>query len=289
MNRIYFWLLTATIILGGGFLITRWYSSFSPHSHPLNAKHIHHQFVIAQAHTLLGFDLVDPIQAPSNIRESVLNGYRLIMNTPFYAPNYSGANISCTNCHFAEGDTLGGKNNGISLVGVSSVYPRYSERAGRTISLADRVNRCLEFSQNSTPFPENSQEMQSIIQYLNWISKETMSLKTVPWLGLTPLTSEHQPNPDAGRKVYEVSCSLCHKKEGEGGAGQGIQAIPPLWGDLSFNDQAGMSRLSTLASFVYWNMPYMDASLSEEEALDVAAFILQQPRPHKEGASWEDK
>ncbi len=35
-----------------------------------------------------------------------------------------------------------------------------------------------------------------------------------------------------------------------------------------------------MAAFVYWNMPYQDAFLSEEQALDVTAFVLQQPRPH---------
>lgn len=49
----------------------------------IDAAAPYHEFVIAQAHTLLGFNLVDPGQAPASIRESVLRGYRIIMNTPF--------------------------------------------------------------------------------------------------------------------------------------------------------------------------------------------------------------
>lgn len=248
-------------------------------------KEIHHLFVITHAHTLLGFDLVDPGQAPLNIRDRVLRGYRIIMNTPFYAPKYVHDQLSCTNCHFAEGDTLGGKNNGISLVGVTSKYPAYSERDGKIISLADRINNCFERSMSGLPLPKNSPDMEAIIIYLEWISKEVKHIKHMPWLGLTFLKSQHRADPRAGEKVYEQHCALCHKREGNGG-GVLLQiegkTVPPLWGPESFNDGAGMSRLSMLAAFTYWNMPYQQPFLTEEQALDVAAFILEQPRNHFE-------
>lgn len=248
----------------------------------LDKQKARHQFVIVQAHTLLGFNLTDPDQAPPDIRESIARGYRIIMNTPFYAPNYARDQLSCTNCHFAEGDTLGGKNNGLSLVGVTTHFPRYSKRAGRVITLADRVNYCFERSLNGKSLPLNSQEMLDIINYLKWISHEVETIQTIPWLGISYLKSQHQPVPENGAIVYQVSCASCHKANGEGGGvlpGLG-KTIPPLWGFNSFNDGAGMSRLPMLAAFIYWNMPYQEAFLTEEEAIDVAAFILQQPRAH---------
>lgn len=251
-------------------------------SQSINQAAPDHEFVIAQAHTLLGFNLVDPGQSPPAIRDSVLRGYRIIMNTPFYAPNYAKDQLSCTNCHFAGGDTIGGKNNGFSLVGVSAVYPRYSKRAGRLISLPERVNACFERSLNGHPLPLDSQEMEDIINYLNWISKEVKHLKYIPWLGVDELKSRHQPSPHAGERIYQVSCAPCHKGNGQGGGdlyGLG-KTIPPLWGENSFNDGAGMSDVRLFASFIYWNMPYQNASLTEEEALDVAAFVLKQPRTH---------
>jgi thiosulfate dehydrogenase len=64
-------------------------------------------------------------------------------------------------------------------------------------------------------------------------------------------------------------------------------AVPPLWGRDSFNDGAGMARLSYLANFVHFNMPpgadYLDPMLSVEEAWDVAAYVESQERPHKAG------
>lgn len=263
------------------FLFTAMHS-YLTRAHLLDPQAMHHSFVIMQAHHLIGFDLEDPEQAPLNIRDSVLRGYRLIMNTPFYAPNYARDQLSCANCHFFGGDTLGRKNEGISLVGVTAIYPRYSEREGQVISLVQRINSCFERSLNGRPLPENSQEMHDIVNYLTWISKEVSHLKNIPWLGLELLKSQHEPNAENGKQVYETYCAMCHKQDGQGGGALAPmgKTIPPLWGPNSFNDGAGMSHLPKFASFVYENMPYQDANLTEEEALDVAAFVLQQPRAH---------
>jgi thiosulfate dehydrogenase len=241
----------------------------------LDEREARHRFALAHIQTILAADLVDPEQAPLNIRDSIMRGYRLIMNTPFYASKYTGDRLSCTHCHFAEGDTAGGKNNGISLVGVTATYPRYSMRDGKSITLTERINNCFERSLNGWPLPEDSEEMKDILAYLQWISKEVEHFPTLPWLGLQMLKSTHQPNPKEGEKVYRTYCAMCHKQDGEGG-----EDIPPIWGQDSFNDGAGMSHLPMLASFIYWNMPYKNAVLSEEQSLDVAAFVLQQPRPH---------
>ena len=66
--------------------------------------------------------------------------------------------------------------------------------------------------------------------------------------------------------------------------GQGVQIgdkkAGPLWGDGSWNDGAGASRVYTLAG----HHPLLDAvlspgSLSDEEAQQVARFITSKPRP----------
>lgn len=41
-----------------------------------------------------------------------------------------------------------------------------------------------------------------------------------------------------------------------------------------------MGTMTMLAPFIYLNMPYQQAILTEEQALDIAAYIRQQPRPH---------
>ena len=64
-------------------------------------------------------------------------------------------------------------------------------------------------------------------------------------------------------------------------------AMPPLWGPDSFNDGAGMARLTAIANFVHFNMPhgadYLNPQLTVEQAWDVAAYVVSKPRPAKAG------
>ena len=191
---------------------------------------------------------------------------------------YVGDKLSCTNCHFAGGNTSGGPQGGISLVGSATKYPGYDHSDKKVISLADRINNCFSKSMNGKPLPLDSQVMMALVTYLHWISKDLPIYGNIPWLGLQKLTSTHVPNANQGKVVYEKYCALCHRKDGQGGENN-----PPLWGTASFNDAAGMSQLPTFAAFVYWNMPYNEATptLSEEEALDVAAYVLSRPRDHR--------
>lgn len=242
-----------------------------------------HDFALAKANTLYGFDLLDPEQSPPEIHDLVMKGYRIIMNTPFYAPEYCGNQLSCTNCHFCGGDTIGGRNTGISLVGVTTEYPRYSERDKKIITISDRIDNCFMRSMNGKAPPKDAEEKIAIIAYLKWISKEVEHLKDIPWLGIDTFKIDHKPNAEAGAKIYEKYCVSCHKADGQGGAvltSEEGKTIPPLWGPHSFNDGAGMSKTSMMSGFVYWSMPYQSAMLSKEEALDVTAYVLKQPRPH---------
>lgn len=227
--------------------------------------------------TALRFDLVDPELASAEIKPLVMQGYHILMETQKYLPEYAGDRITCNNCHFACGNTLGGSNGGISLVGVTKVYPR-SLPGNKTLSLAERINYCFEKSLNGKPLPLDSQPMQAMLAYLEWISSKIPTANT-PWLGLKALKSRHTPDPKNGQKVYLTYCVSCHGSDGQGEPRDENLNYPPLWGSSSFNARAGMHSVPTLASFVYYNMPYTQADLSKKEALDVAAFINEQPRP----------
>lgn len=259
-----------------------WISHAHKPFHSYKVKSFKHAYVIQQAHELLGFNLVDPEQAPQTIRDSVMRGYRLMINTAFYAPEFAHNELSCTNCHFCAGDTIGGKNTGISLVGVTTIYPQFSKRSGKTISLAERIDNCFQRSMNGRSPPPDSRVIKDIITYLEWISKEVAHIKNIPWLGLPDIKSTHKPNLVEGEKIYRQYCAACHKMNGEGGGyllEEEGKTIPPLWGSKSFNSGAGMSTMEMLAPFVYLNMPYQQAVLTEDQALDVAAFVLNQNRP----------
>jgi thiosulfate dehydrogenase len=105
-------------------------------------------------------------------------------------------------------------------------------------------------------------------------------LKDLPFLS-------RAADPSKGKVVYELRCASCHQPNGQGiidGIGQSY-VYPPLWGPHSFNDAAGLSRISNMAKYVKYNMPlgvsHETPELSDEDAWDVAAYIESQPRPHK--------
>jgi thiosulfate dehydrogenase len=99
-------------------------------------------------------------------------------------------------------------------------------------------------------------------------------------------------DPKRGELIYASTCLDCHNINGAGVARspQAMSlgyAVPPLWGDDSFNDGAGLARLITLANYLHSNMPhgadYRNPNLSVEDAWDVAAYVESQQRPHKAG------
>lgn len=230
------------------------------------------------------FQLVDPETAPEAVRPLVMKGYQIMLETKKQLPEYAGDVLSCTNCHFSAGNTLGGINGGISLVGVAQKYPIHLDDQ-RLYTLAERINACFRKSLNGRPLPENSEAMKSLLAYFDWISKPVASLPdpaAVPWLGMKRIRIEHTMDPKAGSELYATHCALCHGADGQGQPREEHLSYPPLWGPHSFNDAAGMNQLPILASFIFQNMPYEDPALTMEQALDIAAFIINQPRPHDE-------
>ena len=216
-----------------------------------------------------------PQDAPAKIREAVLLGANIMTETGKYASQYVGNKLSCTNCHFKAGLTRGGKNGGLSLVGVGASYPQYRKRQDYAVDLVTRTNDCFKRSMNGRPLPEESKEMTAIVTYYQWISKGLPVYAEIPWLGLPHLESTHAPDKAKGGQVFGAKCAVCHGKNGEG-----TSAAPPLWGDTSFNDGAGMHKPANLAAFAHLNMPLGNPDLSAEEALDVAEYVAAQPRPH---------
>lgn len=223
------------------------------------------------------FDLVDPECAPEDMLNKIMFGYHMMLDTKKNAPEYARNGLDCNCCHFNGGNTLGGKNRGISLVGVVAMYPKFSKRDKKNISLVDRINNCFQRSLDGKAPPKDSLQMEALVAYLTWISHEVMDAPMLPWLGLEDVPTKHVANAVNGEKVYNEHCSICHAPDGTGTVG-----VPPLWGPESFNDGAGMNMLPMLSSFVWQNMPYGQPVLSPEEALDVAAYVITRPRPHFE-------
>ncbi|AWN44336.1 cystathionine gamma-synthase [Methylobacterium durans] len=203
------------------------------------------------------------------------------------AKRYAGNNLACRNCHLDAGI----KRFGLPLWGVSEEYPRYDAEVGQDISIEQRVNGCMKRSMNGRAMPTNAPEMKAIVAYLGFLSTGVTAGAPLTGKGAGNMPElDRAADPARGRLIYAATCALCHGLDG-GGIRQGLPsmaegfAFPPLWGPQSFNDGAGMNRLITAANFIHANMPdgtsYDHPQLSVEEAWDVAAFVVAQPRPQK--------
>lgn len=224
--------------------------------------------------------LVDPQMAPKDIRPMVMMGFNIIFDTQKYAGEYVCARINCTNCHFASGNTLGGINKGLSLVGVAQKFP-IKRPDGTPYTLPDRINSCFQKSLNGKFVPYDSETMKAVLAYLSWISTGAQDIAApAPWLGLKKLSSDYVPNVAKGKIGYATYCAMCHGANGEGQQRKEDLSYPALWGDYSYNDIAGLHQIDKFATFVYYNMPYGDPFLTLEEAYDIAAFVNNNPRPH---------
>lgn len=189
----------------------------------------------------------------------------------------SGNELSCQSCH-----ADGGYADSSSMVGVAADFPQYRPREGVSFTLEDRINGCMVRSMNGEKLDYDSEEMRALMSYMTYLSEGVEIGQDRPWVEENTMEEVPEPDVDHGEELYaDKSCLSCHGEEGEGtGANEG----PALWGDDSFNDGAGMGRLTKAAGYIQNNMPVGEENtLSDQEAADLAAFLLSQDRPEWDG------
>ncbi len=208
---------------------------------------------------------------------------------PDPAKRYAGNNLACSNCHLDAGT----KKFGLPLFGLVELFPQYSARLGAEITIEDRVNSCMSRSMNGRALPSDGPDMQAIVAYIKFLSSGVPAGKVLSGLGAGAMPElDRAADPVRGKAIYANACLACHNTDGSGirrslpAADLGYM-VPPLWGPDSFNNGAGMARLITAANFVHFNMPhgtdYLNPQLTVEQAWDVAAYMISQPRPTKAG------
>lgn len=157
-------------------------------------------------------------------------------------------------------------------------------------TIEDRINGCMERSMNGRPLHQNSVELRAMVAYMEWLSEDVPEDMEALYQGYVKLDlPRERADTFKGRMLYEANCKLCHGENGKGTLMPGNTftgyLYPPLGGDDSFNDGAGMNRIITAAEFIKGNMPFgatYDAPLiTDEEAYHIAAYINSLPRPAK--------
>ncbi len=220
------------------------------------------------------------------VADQIKWGYRIFVNTPQEAPQFTGGSVACINCHLNAGQ----RERALPLVGVAGMFPEYNNRAARLITLADRVVDCFLRSENATgrgpdslPTP-TSKEVLALSAYLTWLARGQAVGVNPAWRGRNAIPPDRlipvaRIDRGAGEAIYGERCASCHGQDGQG-VQIGDKKAGPLWGPGSWNDGAGAARVYTLAGIVRYSMPYLNpGSLTDEEAQQVAAFITSKPRP----------
>jgi thiosulfate dehydrogenase len=217
-------------------------------------------------------------------------GKDLVLNTAYYigpegkVSKNLGNKMNCTHCH----QEAGTKPYAFNYLSSHARYPQYRSREDRILTLADRVNNCIERPHNGKPLKLDSKEMTAIVCYMKWLSQNVPINHHVE--GDSPLKLElpdRAADPVKGEQVYKRECVSCHGANGEGKMrlDKVCYEYPPLWGMTSYQPGSSLHRVVKAAAFIYANMPNKNSSfenpkLTVEEAFDVAAFI-NDDRIHK--------
>ncbi|RMB18163.1 c-type cytochrome [Haloplanus aerogenes] len=228
-----------------------------------------------------------------NRRELVREGRKLFANTSNEMPEHVGNDLSCANCHGGGSlptttGMVGQDIDMIPLVGTAAGYPEWTGRTQRMRDMRQRIMGCFLRSMNAPGSEEgvpayDSREIQAMESYMVWLNKGTPSERVPYWRHIEkPEGDEKVPvsevNPVRGAELYLENCASCHGANGQGVEGQ----YPPLWGEDSFNDGAGMGRMYTSAGFIRESMPYGAGHTFSnwEDVQDVAGFMNAHKRPH---------
>lgn len=208
------------------------------------------------------------------LSESIKRGYTYIHETNTALDPYVGNELSCSSCHANAGTT-----EAASFVGVTARFPEYNPRSAKVMTIEDRINGCMVRSMNGEKLPLDSQELRDMVSYLTYISTGIPVMADIPWRNQNNIKLEDIPETDVanGERLYAQSCAACHGGNGEG---TGANTGPAVWGANSFNDGAGLARISKLTPYIQNNMPKgQGGTLTLQEAADIAAYILKQERP----------
>ncbi|MGB4333850.1 MAG: c-type cytochrome [Chromatiaceae bacterium] len=229
-----------------------------------------------------------PLQIPSpdslpsgEMGKSIVRGRAYLAKTGEQLPAFVGNGLTCKNCHLGNDTEVGVVANAAPFVGVVTGFPQYRSRDGAVNLLEQRINSCFERSMNGKPLPLDHPAMVDMVAYMTWLSQGVPVGSVVAGHGMPQLALARAPDMAQGKAIYQAKCLACHGVTGAGLRGtDGGYVFPPLWGPQSFNIAAGMARHYTAAGFIKHKMPLGQGnSLSDDEAWDVAAYVITQERP----------
>jgi thiosulfate dehydrogenase len=209
--------------------------------------------------------------------DAIRLGEQIFRETATYAPEFTGNQLTCGNCHLEAGRLSGAA----PMWGAYVAYPEYRSKNGHVNSFEERLQECFLYSMNGKKPKLGDPVLVALESYAYFLAKGLPTGERVPGSGLPSLAMPIQP-ADYGRGalVFAQKCASCHGPQGLGQSVDGKVVFPALWGPQSFNWGAGMASIKTAAEFIHANMPLgQGGSLSVQDAWDVATYVDSQIRP----------
>ena len=204
-------------------------------------------------------------------RQLVLQGRLLAKNSGPLLGDHGGNGLHCASCHLDAGTAPN-----------AGAWVRLTDDD----ALAARINRCLVESMGGQPLAADAPGMHALRAYIGWLSTPAPAGAAEPAgaRGFGAVDAALKPDATHGAALYTDRCAHCHGDQGEGtrrkeNEGGGFK-YPPLWGAQAFGAASEMTQLPIAAAFVKNNMPRTRShALSAQEAVDVSAYFIAQPRP----------
>jgi thiosulfate dehydrogenase len=212
----------------------------------------------------------DPATIPEGpLGDSIRLGLHVFDETPKYAAQYVGNQMSCGHCHIGSGTQAGA----MPIVGVPGMFPVYRDREKTVVTFEERIEQCFQRSENGYRVPNDSAIMVGLVAYAQWLSRDQVTGRPFPGRGLVMLP-ELSGDRKSGSQIYTQRCTVCHGADGAGKP----PAIPALWGPDAYDAGAGMNNIAKMAAFVQRNMPQTDPGiLTPQQAYDVATYVYSKP------------
>lgn len=206
---------------------------------------------------------------------------------------YSATTIACSSCHFAGGHVPFGTpmyHSPDKYAGLPYFRPMNYNR-----DLEDSINDCfLNCMNTSDVLAKDDPVMRDMVAYIKWLADGVTdpNMMGAGWTNLPghmlPTLDANvatmQASPSSGRTLYNMHCANCHSKDGPGRGeyrrGENRPRVPALWGMDSYTRGAAFYNSQILAGYIKKFMPFgKPETLSSQAALDIAAYINDQPHP----------
>ena len=107
-------------------------------------------------------------KVPDPLHAAIQRGSRI-----FATATFGGRGMTCQSCHSGGGRIAGRLANGSripSLGNAAAIFPRYSPRAGKVITLGDQIRACIAGAIGGKPPAYGSRKLTDLVSYLTFLS-----------------------------------------------------------------------------------------------------------------------